>query len=207
MLKQEEALSELDSSIDDWVSKLEVAENRRTRVRQKLLEHVAAALIMQPVASPVSAMGGFNVEMEREMVKQHVMNMVSSSQDPNTPPRSPTKASSPERLERVVEEVKSSSPEQSSRRGGRDVESIRIYADSDVYALMADLDEEINRMGEQEKSDARERAQSDAAAREREMEQQKNDTIAAGMTLNAVTFEGMALHHQRSMGRIHTPDI
>ncbi|KAE8453894.1 hypothetical protein EG329_007670 [Mollisiaceae sp. DMI_Dod_QoI] len=193
MLKQEEALSELDSSIDDWVSKLEVAENRRTRVRQKLLEHVAAALIMQPVSPPA---GGFNVEMEKELVKQHVMNMVSSTNghDPNTPPRSPTKASSPERLERVVEEVKITSPEAPARRGGRDVESIRIYADSDVYALMADLDEEINRMGEQERCDER----------AREVEQKKEDTIAAGLTLNAVTFEGMALHHQRSNGRIQT---
>ncbi|KUJ15954.1 uncharacterized protein LY89DRAFT_685840 [Mollisia scopiformis] len=196
MLKQEEALSELDSSIDDWVSKLEVAENRRTRVRQKLLEHVAAALIMEPAVVPE-----FNVDAERELVKRHVMNMVSTgAQDPNTPPRSPTKASSPERLQRVVEEVRVASPEATARRGGRDVESIRIYADSDVYALMADLDEEINRMGEQEKSDARER--------EREqVEQKREDTIAAGLTLNAVTFEGMALHHQRSNGRMRTPDI
>jgi hypothetical protein len=47
--KQEEALSELDSIIDDWISKLEAAENRRTRVRQKLLEHLSAALIMPPL--------------------------------------------------------------------------------------------------------------------------------------------------------------
>ncbi|EEY14430.1 conserved hypothetical protein [Verticillium alfalfae VaMs.102] len=46
MLKQEEALGELDASIDDWVNKLEHAENRRARVRQKLLEHVAAAAIL-----------------------------------------------------------------------------------------------------------------------------------------------------------------
>lgn len=28
------------------------------------------------------------------------------------------------------------------------LQSIRIYADSDVYALLADVEEEINRMGE-----------------------------------------------------------
>lgn len=44
MLKQEEALGELDVSIDEWIAKLDQAENRRTRVRQKLLEHVAGAL-------------------------------------------------------------------------------------------------------------------------------------------------------------------
>lgn len=199
-MKQEEALSELDSSIDDWVSKLEVAENRRTRVRQKLLEHVAAALIITQPASP--SMGS---EKERNPLA-HLIGQVAprQQQDPNTPPRSPTKSASPERLERVVEEVKVSSPEStmSIRRGGRDVESIRIYADSDVYALMADLDEEINRMGEQEKSDAREREQQTTV-----VEAKKDDTIQAGLTLNAVTFEGMALHHQRSRGQMQTPPI
>ncbi|EXA28492.1 hypothetical protein FOVG_19908 [Fusarium oxysporum f. sp. pisi HDV247] len=42
-LKQEEVLASLDASIDDWAMKLEQAENRRTRVHQKLLEHIAAA--------------------------------------------------------------------------------------------------------------------------------------------------------------------
>lgn len=51
ILKQEEALAELDLSIDDWVSKLEQAENRRTRVRQKLLEHVAATLTVRTSAN------------------------------------------------------------------------------------------------------------------------------------------------------------
>lgn len=202
MLKQEEALSELDSSIDDWVSKLEVAENRRTRVRQKLLEHVAAALIISQPPSPTS----LGSEKERNPLA-HLIGQVTGprqQQDPNTPPRSPTKSASPERLERVVEEVKVSSPEStvSIRRGGRDVESIRIYADSDVYALMADLDEEINRMGEQEKSDAREREQQNTV-----VEAKKDDTIQTGLTLNAVTFEGMALHHQRSRGQMKTPPI
>ena len=50
MLKQEEALSELDASIEDWVAKLEQAENRRSRVRQKLLEHIAAATLLPPMA-------------------------------------------------------------------------------------------------------------------------------------------------------------
>ena len=46
LLRQEEALVELDKSIDDWTVKLERAENRRLRVRQKLLEHVAAAMTL-----------------------------------------------------------------------------------------------------------------------------------------------------------------
>lgn len=48
LLKQEEALSELNMSIDDWISRRERAENRRTRIRQKLLEHIAATLMLDP---------------------------------------------------------------------------------------------------------------------------------------------------------------
>lgn len=46
--KQEEALGELDSSVDDWVSKVYTAKSRRTRVRQKLMEHMAAVLVARP---------------------------------------------------------------------------------------------------------------------------------------------------------------
>ena len=186
MLRQEEALSELDTSIDDWVSKLEQAENRRTRVRQKLLEHVAAALLMSPAPSPTSdealslLMGG------AENVKAHV---TSQAQAPNTPPRSPTKSSSPERLERVVEEVKVSSPEAPLRMSRRCVESIRIYADSDISALMADVEDEIKRMGEEP-----------AIETATPVVEKKEEPLP--MLLNAVAFEGMALHKQRSAGKL-----
>jgi len=146
ILKQEEALSELDSSIDDWVSKLEQAENRRTRVRQKLLEHVAAALIMQPMS-------------RRE-------------DDMNTPPRSPTKAHSPQRL---AEPVQVSSPEPMSRR---DVESIRIYADSDISALLADVEDEIKRMATENPS------------QEPEQEAVVESASVEPIMLSAATFQG-----------------
>jgi hypothetical protein len=82
LLKQEEALSELDSAIDEFIAKLEQAENRRLRLRQKLLEHVAAALILNPPAS------------RAELAE-------------STPPRSPVKAASPLQLERnEVESIK-----------------------------------------------------------------------------------------------------
>ncbi|KAF2130797.1 hypothetical protein P153DRAFT_204996 [Dothidotthia symphoricarpi CBS 119687] len=51
LLKQEEALAELDVSIDEFIAKLEQAENRRLRLRQKLLEHVAAAIVLNPTAT------------------------------------------------------------------------------------------------------------------------------------------------------------
>lgn len=72
LLRQEEALIELDKSIDDWILKLEQAENRRLRVRQKLLEHVAAAMTLNPIiVSPVRP---------------------GPPAQPSTPPGSPTKS-------------------------------------------------------------------------------------------------------------------
>ncbi|EEH42171.2 uncharacterized protein PADG_06991 [Paracoccidioides brasiliensis Pb18] len=72
ILKQEEALSELDQSIDEWVFKLDQAENRRNRVRQKLLEHIAGALLLRNSYSEDDILG-----------------------DDQTPPRSPSKMDSP----------------------------------------------------------------------------------------------------------------
>jgi hypothetical protein len=74
LLKQEEALAELDISIDEFIMKLEQAENRRLRLRQKLLEHVAAAIVLNPNARDQAA--------------------------ETTPPRSPVKIDSPSRNER-----------------------------------------------------------------------------------------------------------
>lgn len=140
ILKQEEALSELDTSIDDWVSKLEQAENRRTRVRQKLLEHVAAALIM-PGSTEAA--------------------MATSRRVTDTPPRSPTKQRSEERFEspvRLAAPVQVSSPDPAMRKragtgdsyaGRPSGESIRIYADCDISALLRDVDEEITRMADE----------------------------------------------------------
>jgi Uds1 (Up-regulated during septation)-like protein len=111
LLKQEEALVELDRAIDDWATKLERAENRRLRVRQKLLEHVAAAMMLN-----VGAAHGAAFEP--------------------TPPGS---------REGYVE----SSP---SRLGGvkdrSDVESIKIYADTQVLNLFSDIEQAIGRMCE-----------------------------------------------------------
>ena len=165
MLKQEEALAELDSSIDDWVTKLDQAENRRTRVRQKLLEHVAAAVIL-PTSGVVNVSESLQLAMGISPPTMHEI---------STPPRSPTKtmsfshtqsgSPSPQRavahvpstiLEQpLVEEaaaiafgtgseVKDAEAIAAIRRA--DVESIRIYAGDDVYALLADVENEITKM-------------------------------------------------------------
>jgi hypothetical protein len=110
LLRQEEALIELDKSIDDWILKLEQAENRRLRVRQKLLEHIAAAMTLNPIiVSPQRAPA-----------------------DPCTPPGSPVKA-------------EAQSPEPVNRR---EVESIKIYADTQVLNLFSDIEQAVTRMCE-----------------------------------------------------------
>lgn len=157
ILKQEEALAELDASIDDWVNKLEQAENRRTRVRQKLLEHVAAAAILPSTNN--DGVAGVSQSLQFAMgIPSPTVEM--SPGNITTPPRSPTKTSflnthsntpSPQR---VVAQVPSTILEQplveeaatltETRRA--DVESIRIYADSEVYALFQDVENEITKM-------------------------------------------------------------
>ncbi|KAK7722322.1 hypothetical protein SLS64_000859 [Diaporthe eres] len=112
MLKQEEALAELDSSIDDWVNKLEQAENRRTRIRQKLLEHVAAAVTL-----PVS--GAVGVSESLQLALGVGAAPPTAPANLSTPPRSPVKSSFTPRIEssspspqRVVAQVPSTIIEQ-----------------------------------------------------------------------------------------------
>ncbi|KAM0583159.1 hypothetical protein ACHAO2_000334 [Verticillium nonalfalfae] len=178
MLKQEEALGELDASIDDWVNKLEHAENRRARVRQKLLEHVAAAAILpNMVATPAS--DTLQQAMGARCVAAGVGNI-------STPPRSPTKNAVPRASsnspspQRVIAHVPSTILEDPAKEdilGSKasikedaeaaqrrvDVESIRVYADSDVYALLADVESEIAKMS----ADSREESSSPLTADER----------------------------------------
>ena len=103
ILKQEEALADIDDSIDEWIRKSEQAENRRTRIRQKLLEHVAAALTLRP-----DGMAG-----SRHLTQAQ------------TPPESPEH------------------DDDFLNKQRRDVQSIKIYADAGVAALLAEIDEEI----------------------------------------------------------------
>jgi hypothetical protein len=161
ILKQEEALAELDTSIDEWVNKLEQAENRRTRVRQKLLEHVAAA------ATLGVANGGVVGVSESLQFALGVVRPLNANL--STPPRSPVKTSftpapssspSPHRaqvpstiLEQPLFEEAASmdtkEAEKEAEKGAalRRAETIRVYADNDVYALLADVEDTITKMG------------------------------------------------------------
>ncbi|KAH7357966.1 Up-regulated during septation-domain-containing protein [Plectosphaerella cucumerina] len=164
MLKQEEALAELDASIDDWVSKLEQAENRRSRVRQKLLEHVAAAATLPAAAAATSPS---TTEVLQQSMGTRPPCSAAGLGNISTPPRSPTKTSprigsnspSPQRVVPhvpstilevpIVEEpvpAMTAAEEAAEAQRRIDVQSIRVYADSDVYALLADVENEITKM-------------------------------------------------------------
>ncbi|KAH8671151.1 Up-regulated during septation-domain-containing protein [Xylariales sp. PMI_506] len=154
MLKQEEALAELDASIDDWVTKLEHAENRRTRVRQKLLEHVAAAATLGSSHDLIGVSESYQQAMG-----------IRAASEISTPPRSPVKlegaslipnspSPSPQRVVARVPSVIPEVPAEELAQGQvdntavrkSDGESIRIYADSDVYALLADVENEFTKL-------------------------------------------------------------
>lgn len=167
MLKQEETLAELDASIDDWVTKLEHAENRRTRVRQKLLEHVAAAAAMSGTTGLGHTCDNNSNNLPQAMGLRIQPNAVN---DVSTPPRSPTKgttfldcsspspspSSSPQRVvarvpSAIIEEDEDAKSHRSRLSSSRQsalerMESIRIYADSDVYALLADVENEFTKL-------------------------------------------------------------
>ena len=103
ILKQEEALAELDKSIDDWAMKIEQAGSCRAQIRQRLLEHVAAALTLKPTRRPES---------------QDIIDDYRSSINP---PRF----------------------EEMCRSERHDVQSIKVYADSAVAALLAEIEQGI----------------------------------------------------------------
>ncbi|KAG7289626.1 hypothetical protein NEMBOFW57_005998 [Staphylotrichum longicolle] len=158
MLKQEETVAELDSSIDEWVNKLERAENRRTRVRQKLLEHVAAAATLGVSAG--------NVLGVSESLQLAIGVRPLNATDLSTPPRSPVKTSftptqtssspSPHRahvpstiLEQPLFEEAASMDAQDGAAAVslRRAETIRVYADNAVFDLLADVENTITSMG------------------------------------------------------------
>lgn len=164
MLKQEEALAELDASIDEWITKLDQAENRRTRVRQKLLEHVAAATTLSLSTGSVA---GVSESLQCAMGVRPMASATNGAGNISTPPRSPAKttfsshiisASTVSSPPRVVAHVPSTIMEQpfyeeeeafEDEEGGssRRAETIMVFAGSDVSALLADVENALTQMG------------------------------------------------------------
>lgn len=176
MLKQEEALAELDASIDEWFNKLEQAENRRMRVRQKLLEHVAAAAILplpevgetpccqqssrpQDLTTPPRSPERHGAELpgaaeQQQKPKAAALAETAGSRCGNaSPPPMPEIPRVPSNILELAadmpvfltnEAADAESGEPAVDRGA--VESIRIYAGSDLLELLTDVENEITRL-------------------------------------------------------------
>ncbi|KAI9792411.1 MAG: hypothetical protein M1816_002295 [Peltula sp. TS41687] len=156
MLRQELALARLDHALDDYCSKMEQAENRRTRIRQKLLEHVAAALTLTPPpsassppltnflvgggtpkASTTTETGigvGVGLGVRVGFPRGIVVADLQGTTPPDTPESRPT---SPSLLSSSSSRyLHSSPPKPTTTVNRKDVESIRIYADSNLYGAL-----------------------------------------------------------------------
>ncbi|KAK2471607.1 hypothetical protein H9L39_16598 [Fusarium oxysporum f. sp. albedinis] len=146
LLKQEEVLASLDASIDDWVMKLEQAENRRTRVHQKLLEHIAVAACLpvggltttpepQQTNTPASGTGDISTPL-RSPSKEIFTSARPSSTSPS-PQRAVARVLSTAVEQSIIGKVATREPEQHVTRAASqnraDVEIICIYAGDDLY--------------------------------------------------------------------------
>ena len=160
LIRQEEALAELDVSLDDWISKIEQAENRRLRIRQKVLEHFCAAITLTTSTSQAQT-----VMSPEQAVRVQVLQR---SQE-QTPPRSPVEratdspnmftmlpltvatttgmtAISPMTMEHEIKPLQMDGPKIGDPEKRRDVQSIKIYADGDVLDLFSDIEQAIDHM-------------------------------------------------------------
>ncbi|KAI9712860.1 MAG: hypothetical protein M1820_001482 [Bogoriella megaspora] len=155
LIRQEEALAELDSSLDDWISKIEQAENRRLRVRQKLLEHFCVAVTLGHseggCGSPSNGISQIAMLVSPGAVPGPSM---PPPLHQTTPPRSPVERSLAEspKLESALSAAppaddRTYEPESPRLEGGRrDVQSIKIYADGNVLDLFSDIETAIDNM-------------------------------------------------------------
>ncbi|KAI9743971.1 MAG: hypothetical protein M1818_002705 [Claussenomyces sp. TS43310] len=142
-LKQEEALAELDLSIDVLMEKLERAEKRLARVRQKLLEHFAAVLTL-PVTAAVSAPDSTRKERGATGTSRDVL----GHRDEDTPPCSPKNLHCPviRPKRKPLRTNNTHHPPTRSNFDQLSPESVHIYFESDVQGLLAEVEEEMDRM-------------------------------------------------------------
>jgi hypothetical protein len=89
IIKQENALAELDTSIDDWMDELEKTQSRRDQIWEKLHEHSAALLVLKNPATTRSPQTDY------------------AQTPPRSPPQSPAKVDKPFIVDRRdVESIK-----------------------------------------------------------------------------------------------------
>ncbi|KAG7425168.1 hypothetical protein Forpi1262_v013712 [Fusarium oxysporum f. sp. raphani] len=145
LLKQEEVLASLDASIADWAMKLEQAENRRTRVHQKLLEHIAAAASLpvggltttpehQQTNTPASGTG--NISTPSRTLSKEIFTSARPASNSPSPQRAVARVLSTVVEQSIIGKAATREPEQRVTRTASpnraDVESIRIYAGDDL---------------------------------------------------------------------------
>lgn len=118
-------------------------------MRQKLLEHVAAALTL----SDAKVMWSEDQKTRHEATKfvngNFPSELVGKTDDtpPRSPSQTPSQSTSPEQLAAPAEPLPAEVTKSLSDNVVRmSAESIRIYLDSDVYGLLADVEQEMNRM-------------------------------------------------------------
>ncbi|KAF5253633.1 hypothetical protein FOXYS1_14499 [Fusarium oxysporum] len=146
LLKQEEVLASLDASIDDWVMKLEQAENRRTRVHQKLLEHIAVAACLpvggltttpEPQQTNTPAFGTGDISIPLRSPSKEIFTSARPSSTSPSPQRAVARVLSTVVEQSIIGKVATREPEQDVTRAASpnraDVEIICIYAGDDLY--------------------------------------------------------------------------
>ncbi|QDS73645.1 hypothetical protein FKW77_002352 [Venturia effusa] len=138
LLKQQEALIELDKSIDDWIVKLERAENRRLRLRQKLLEHVAAAMALGPPQQYQFP----EAQPYPEPECPQAVHIQQTTTPPRSPKMTPTVPVSPPHANLTIQSPRP------LRVDRKEVESIKIYADNQVLNLFEDIEQAVTKMCE-----------------------------------------------------------
>ncbi|KAI3572963.1 Up-regulated during septation-domain-containing protein, partial [Fusarium oxysporum f. sp. albedinis] len=145
LLKQEEVLASLDASIDDWAMKLEQAENRRSRVHQKLLEHIAAAASLpvggltttpEPQQTNTPAYGTGNISTPSRSPSKEIFTSALPASTSLSPQRAVARVFSTVVEQSIIGKAATREPEQRVTRTASpnraDAESIRIYAGDDL---------------------------------------------------------------------------
>jgi hypothetical protein len=163
LIKQESALSELDNSIDEYTTKLEAVQERRTRVQRKLLEHVGAVLSLRisemnnatneeqtPPRSPAGAVSD-DVQLDAQQKASRAQAIQDQEWEDMRNQRKRESEARRERL-RQIEEIEQEQMQFEEARHARtdsprgSLESIRVYADHGVASLLASIEQEIDAM-------------------------------------------------------------
>ena len=120
ILRQEEALMQLDSRVDAWIARLKRTETRRTELRQKLMEHITAILTVES-------------QDDGESIYENVA-------EKRAPPRYPPPSGPlPPRPK---------DPRRARGREKTESQATTVYDDPGVASLLNDIDHELGSIGD-----------------------------------------------------------